>query len=852
MTDQEEIKGLKTGREILKVLWSQGLTGRKLLEEHTQLIDNFILGAFSSIPERDREGVCLVALGGYGRRELFPFSDVDLMLLFDPDRCASVEGAAEAVFYPLWDANIDLGHGVRTVDESLAHAEKDFFFEVALLDARFLAGDRELFSQLLRAFKERLVEGKRRAFVENMIAHRAERHSRFGSHVYMLEPNIKESRGGLRDIQSVFWTSKVLFGLETMDHLEEAGLVSGKEREEVEAAWDHLIQVRNRLHYASERKNDRLFFEYQQEIAAGMGVGDTAERPGVERFMQEVYRCLETIAIFSDLFFQHIDEVLLRGGRAGGEEKEVEQGIAVLRGRLYVPDPSEFDRRPHLMMKLFYHSSLLGLPVHHRTLKAVSERTGLVDERFRKSARNAKWFISLLENGKDPASALGFMLNSGFLEAYIPEFRPIRSMAQYDVYHVFTVDRHLIQTVAELVELREREQDLFRSLASPHLLYLAALFHDLGKGRGGGHAAKGAKMAREIGERLGLAPEEIDCLSFVVDRHLFLVDTAMRRDLDDEMLILKCARAIKDPDRLTMLYLLSIADSKATGPTVWNDWKAALLTDLFLKISHLLERKDLNDPDRIQAVEWMREQLSDLLERRGMRDVSLDIFPEDYLLSFTPEAVVRHVKLKQRLEERPLLIFPEDRGHFWSVLVIAKDRTGLLARICGVLALNGLNVLSAHIFTLRDGTAIDILDVNPVHETEFGEQDWDRLQEEMLKAYEDRLGLSYRLATKYKREGGAAPACRLAKPKVKLDNDSSDFHTIIEVYAEDRPGLVYDITKTLSDFGINIHRAKIGTSGDQVVDVFYVLDPMGQKLEDEDMMEELQGALLYAARCGTV
>ena len=436
--------------------------------------------------------------------------------------------------------------------------------------------------------------------------------------------------------------------------------------------------------------------------------------------------------------------------------------------------------------------------------------------------------------------------------AYIPELAHLRALAQYDIYHVYTVDRHLIQTVAELHRLRGSEEELFRSLASPHLLYLGALFHDIGKGMGGGHAGKGARMVRSIGPRLGLAPEEVECLSFLVENHLFLVDTAMRRDLDDEMLILKCARRIGDPDRLTMLYLLSIADSRATGPTVWNDWKAALLTELFLKISHLLERKDLIDPDRIQAVEWMRDQVKELMERRGIHGVSLEIFPEDYLLSFTPEAVVRHLRLRQRLEECPILVFPEDRGHFWSVLAIARDRTGLLARIFGVLALNGLNVLAAHIFTLRDGTAIDILDVKPVHATQFHEQDWGRLQEEMLKAYEDRLGLSHRLASKARGEKGLAPACRLTRPRVRVDNAASDFYTIIEVFAEDRPALVYDITKTLSDFGINIYTAKIGTSGDQVVDVFYVLDATGQKIDDGEMVKELEGALLYAARCGSV
>jgi len=839
--------GLRFGREALRTLWERGLRGRELLIEHTRIVDAFLSEAFSACPEA-KEKMALIALGGYGRAELFPFSDIDVMLLYEPEVEDQVPAVAESVFYPLWDAGLEVGHGVRTIEACLADAIEDFFFQVALLDARFIHGDNSLFSRLKHEFIHRFLKDRKKTFVEDMIAHRKKRHRRFGANAYLLEPNIKESRGGLRDINSILWTSKALFGLEDTKSIEEAGLITKEERLALENSWDSLLRIRNRLHYINSRKNDRLFFEYQEEISGFLGHQDSNNMLGVEHFMREVYGNLQTIAVTSDLFFESVEEVS-NLSTCSKENEILEPGIEVIDCRIKLTEPSLLEERPYLLMRLFAHAAGTGLPIHYSTRRLVSANLDLVEEKLKTSKHMAKAFIQALQDAKRPLDVLEAMLDTGLLATYIPEFSVIKSLVQHDVYHIHTVDRHLLQTVAELHGLKWEEPWIFMALESPRILYLAALLHDIGKGRGGRHAELGAGIVQNIGKRMGLSSEECACLSFLVQNHLYLVDIAMRRDLEDETLILKCAGKIQDLERLNMLYLLSIADSKATGPNVWNDWKAALVHDLYLKIRLFLEGSKIYDYQRIQALDWMKHQIASRLGEKGKE--SLAIMPDDYILGFTPEAIERHIQLKAQLSDQPSLVLTEDRRTYWSLLVMAKDRTGLLARIFGILALHNLNVLTAQIFTLGDGTAIDVLDVKSSVNKDYDEQDWEALKRNLNLALDDRLGLAYRLAGKY-RPIRSDDWQKYLKPRaqVVLDNKTSDLYTIVEVYAEDRIGLLYHVTHTLADFGLNISRAKIDTKVDQVVDAFYVQDKNGQKISIPDLQEEIRNALLHAVNCG--
>ncbi len=832
-------------RHALLSLWNKGLSGPDLIKKHTELVDNFIREKFGNKFSGNVKGIALIALGGYGRQELFPYSDIDLLLLFDKKHKDLVELATEAVFYPLWDSGVEVGHGVRTVKDCLEDIKKDFFFMVSLIDARFLCGDKELFTKLSKKFEKSFSSGTRKSFALDMIAHREERHKRFGDHTYLLEPNIKESRGGLRDLHAILWTGKILFGLNGLKAFYEGGLLDKREFSELTNARNQLFKIRNQLHYASGRKNDRLFFEYQEEIAKALRYYDSKDILGVEKFMRDVHRNLQTIATSADLFFEHVQEVVTR---KKGPKKcvEITTGIERLGEHIVLTDKKLLLEKPYLIMKAFSICAEEGLSLHYRSRKLIALLLQELDDKWRHSKNCARYFFKILSHS-NKSNVLDQMLESGFLTSYLPELEPLRALAIHDIYHVNTVDRHLIETVVHLNKMRKRYKEIFQAIEDENVLFLAAFLHDIGKGKGGQHAKKGAEIVKEIGKRLCLREEQIDCLSFLVANHLYLIDNATRRDLEDESLIVKFARHIERIDRLNMLYLITIADSLATGPNVWNEWKEALLLEIYHKIAHLLEQHEIIDPDRIAGVEWMKQKIVDLLGEDEAQKI-LPLLPEDYILSFTPEAIANHMNLKKALGKDSVICVPEDRGNYWSILLVTKDRTGLLSKICGVFALYNLSILQAQIFTLKDGTVVDVLDVKSLINASFSEINWDALEKDLKTALQDRLGLNHRLAAKFsgltskEKKVGIRP-----KTKVVIDNKQSDFYTIIEVYAPDSPCLLYNITKTLAEFNINIHKAKIGTSADQIVDVFYVLDNFGQRIEEEDFKLEMEKALEYSA-----
>lgn len=837
---------LRTRREILEVLWRQGLKGRALLEEHTHLIDTHLRQKFTACPAAAK-GLSLVAVGGYGRSELFPFSDIDLLLLHQPEQEEALTTVTEAIFYPLWDAGLEVGHSVRTIDTCLSDAAEDFFFRVALLDARFIAGDKSLFDQLQSAYQERFILGQRLSFLEDMTCHRDERHRRFGLHSYRLEPHIKEIRGGLRDIQAMLWTAKVVFGLKDLCSLRDAGLLTENEHQRFEGAWEKLIEIRNRLHYISSRKNDQLYFEHQEEIAKALNYRNTKGIIAVEHFMREVHTHLQTIAATTDLFFEHVFDVLNTQPATAqtDDTQELEPGIIARKGRIRLTAPEHLADNPSFLLKIFYHAASAGLPVHHLTRKIIKANLELLNDELRSNRQMARLFINILCQDKAPQSVLESMLECGVLTAYLPEFSHLKSLAQHDIYHVFTVDLHLLQTVTILHQLASDQANIFRIITAPHMLYLAGLLHDIGKGYGVDHEHKGAELARQIGDRLGLDVHEQELLNFAVANHLFLTNTALRRDLDDAGMIKRCAERIGSLEKLALLYLISIADAMATGPTVWNDWKAALLLDLYLKIALLLEKTGEGPQDLSAGIEWIKEKVLDRLS--GSSPVDLTMLPDDYLLNFAPEEIADHIRESQKLRDQDLIVVPHDRDGHWSILILTRDRPGLLTKIFGVISLNNLRLLAAQIFTWPDGTVVDVINVQSVYDKSHADQDWRQFSSDLQKAINHRLGLEYRLRQKHQssRKGSAkiqAPA------KVVFDNEASDTYTIIEVYATNQPGIAYAISRTLTDFQINVFRAKIGTRSDQVVEVFYVLDCDERKITEKDVLEEIRQSLLHSAQ----
>lgn len=843
-THQNPLHGLKTRREILEVLWRQGLSGQALLKEHTHLIDSHLAQKFSDCAET-KKGMTLIAVGGYGRGELFPFSDIDLLLLHEKSVSDQLNSVAEALFYPLWDAGLEVGHSVRTIKQCLSDAAQDFFFQVAFLDARFISGDVSLFSQLQNKFRKKFIDGKRREFFEEMTHHRDDRHKRFGQHSYMLEPQIKESRGGLRDIQAILWTSKVVFGFKDIASLCDSGILSKSEHNRFVEAWEHLIKIRNRLHYITGRRTDQLFFEHQEEIAKAFNFRHSQGIMDVEHFMRKVYGHLQTVAITSDLFFEHVDEVLAKKPGFFSKEKinVLAPGIIARNDRVHLSHTDSISNTPRILMQIFSLAAKAGLQVHHQTRKAIAENVALINDDFRTDQQISKQFLTILQQQKTTASILEAMLETGFLAAYIPEFAHLTSLAQHDIYHVYTVDHHLLQTVQILHQVTDKHPNIYSILTSPRILFLAALLHDIGKGYDTNHSDKGAELAVQIGTRLNLSADEIALLEFTVKNHLFLTDTALRRDLEDPVFIQSCAKKFASLEELSMLLLLSIADAMATGPTVWNDWKNTLLLDLYLKIALILEKKEGSGDNSSSGIDWIRDKINSEFDNHC--PIQLDDLPDDYLLNFSPEQIAEHIRYSQDVTD-DVTVIPNDKSDHWTILIITKDRPGLLTKICGVTALNNLELLAAQVFTWPNGIAIDSLDVCSVYKQAHSDQNWSAFTTDISQALKNRLGLEYRL------NNLTLPLTKIPSrdnqlTKVVIHNDASEIFTVMEVYTENKMGILYNICRTLTDFQINIFRAKIGTQSDQVVDVFYVLDQEGQKITDKAFIEEIKQSLIFAA-----
>ena len=842
---------LRARQQELAEQWHQGLDGRELLRRHAALVDAFIVEQFDrartagEIPGQ----VAMVALGGYGRSELYPYSDIDLLLLHDQRAGSALQAAARALLYPLWDAGCEVGHSVRTVAEAVRFAREDFPFQVALLDARLVVGAAPLLEELRQRYTTTILQGRRQQFVRAMQDWRAQRRNRYGSHSFLLEPHIKEGTGGLRDIQAMRWVARGVFSLPDLEAVQGSGLLADADRQAFEQARAMLTRIRYGLHRLCGRKSDHLVLDYQEDLAAALGYRDQDGQRGVERFMREVYTHLQTVAVVTDLFFEHVLEILGMTGPAAGERR-LERAIAVRGGTVRLTAPEELGQRSYLLMRLFLQAGRTGLPLHHRTRQAVTAHLHLVDDGFRESRRVARIFSELLTTSREIFPVLEAMLATGLLTRYLPEFAAVESLAQHDLYHLYTVDRHQLQTVAELAALRQEMAELFAEAGETEVLYLAALLHDIGKGRRTDHSQLGAELAAAIGRRLQLSAADCDLLAFLVRHHLYLPENGLRRDCTDREFIRQAAAVVGDVRRLTLLYLLTIADSRATGPSAWSNWKAGLVAELYLGVKTYLAAGGAatgDDHGESEGVRWLREQVATLLAG-GQTAIDPAVLPADYLLGFSPREVVRHLAIHReqggRLRQQ-VLLFAEPGEQGWHLLIMGDDRPGLLAKFCGVLALHGLRVRSARIFTWPDGTVVDSLEVVPAALREFDEMDWGRVERDLNLAINYRLDVGFRLLEQRQpRPWGPARPVQQAQRRVMLDNQTSGRFTIVEVHAGDSPEILYQLAQTLADFDLTIHQARIATEVEQLIDVFYVRTATGGQLTDPEAMAALQAALL--------
>jgi len=853
---------LSTFREHLLQKHRAGASGSEIVGEYTRLIDTMIVDLFKAttldLDPAIVANVALVATGGYGRAELNPRSDIDIMFLGTPEVAATLKVISERLLYLLWDMALDVGHSVRTLRDCLEVADQDITVRTALLDTRFLTGSKALFADFETTVMKELLGRNAQKFIAEKLDELAQRRQKFGSTVYLLEPNIKEGEGGLRDLHTALWICRIKYRSSGLQDLVVKGALTEQEAAAFRQALDALWRVRNELHFLSPRKNEQINFEQQEQIAKFLGYVDTRKAPAVELFMQDYYFQATQIEHLASTLIARATESDSSSPRffAALRRRQVEGHFYILRGELRLDKPSLFETEPEQMMRAFV------LAHHHRVILSIELKgqiranLRLINDAARRSKVMADGFLEILRSLRGNSPVLRDMHHLQFLNAFIPEFRRIYCKVQHDAYHVYTVDVHSIIAVEEIARLKDgvyaQRKPVLTKLAGDvgksELLMLAALLHDIGKGEGKDHANKGANLVPTIARRLGLNREDSQRLEFLVRRHLDMAHISQRRDLHDDRLIDQFATTMGMTENLKMLYLLAFADIKAVGPDVWSEWKGFLLQELYEKTYQVLERGNFRFDTRSERLrERKRKVIAALQEEFGERRLkaAFKTMSNRYLLSHRSSEIITHVRLAlgRGDDTLALQVEHEPSGEYTQIILSTIDVPGLFSIITGVLAANGISILGAQIYTRSDGEALDILQVRrPTGGCIDDPKKWNKVRNDLNAVLEGRKRIDalFKRSTPFFPE---KPRPRLAD-RVEIDNEISDQYTVVDIYTTDKVGLLYDITRTLARLGLYIGVAKISTKVDQVADTFYLQDIFGLKVLQPAKIEELRTGLL--------
>ena len=858
---------LSASHELIRQHHSAGASGTEVVHQLSAMMDRMVVGLYqelSTVVDGSHQGhLTLVAVGGYGRGELNPYSDVDIMFLHDgslaPER---VEAFAQKLLYFLWDLRLDVGYSVRTIADCIEMAAADTTIKTALMDCRLLTGHPPLFEALHKTVFSQILTKSSDSFIKQKIAEMKKRREKYGDTIYLLEPNIKEGEGGLRDLQTALWVTRVKFKFNDPRELIVKGIISEEELEVYRSALDHLWRLRNELHFHTRRKSDQINFDLQVHLAAFLGYKDRGKVLAVEDFMRDYYRHAARVEHFASTLVSRCIWRDEGGLKVLGYfvRRPVGDGCFVLKGELIIPDESVVEKNPAVLMRIFELAQKHGVSLNIRVKWLIRRSLHLVNDKFRRSREVNQSFLTILRTEKGVTATLRLMHHLEFLNEYIPEFENIYCKVQHDLYHIYTVDIHTLFAVeqaeqiltGELAETLPLPCEVAKQIGKRELLLLAVLFHDIGKGEGGGHAEKGAAMIPTIARRMGLSKEGTERLEFLVRQHLLFAHIAQRRDLSDEKMLLQFARQMGTSENLKMLYLLTIADIRAVGSDVWTTWKAALLNELYEKAFSILERGNFELEASGERARAIRRTVREMVEYDIPATVAreeLRSLPIRYLLSTPVKVVAEQLRLLVGLNDRDLVLqvrHEPDYGYS-EVTICTFDVYGLFAMLTGVMAANGVNILGAQINTSKKGKVLDILQVNSSQGLVItDERRWQKVEADLASVLHGTVAVEKLVEMRER------PTLLTAKPapkvptRIDIDNDVSDEYTVIDIYTHDKVGLLYLITSTLNRLGLYIGVSKISTKVDQVADVFYVRDIFGHKITADEKLAELKSTLAQA------
>ena len=857
-------KALERGRgEIAKRLRSQPDRGRAAARSTAYLQAQLVRLAYEYVTGDSPPELAIVGLGGTGRGEMAPYSDLDLMFLTRAKPSKEIEQTVEALLYLLWDLQLKVGHSLRSIDQLMKLAKSDMTVRTAILEARLLWGSEAVFEDALRRFRTKIVAGSAAEYVAAKLAERDERHVKMGDSRYVVEPNVKDGKGGLRDLHTLYWIGKYVYDVRQPSELVSVGLLTAEEFASFERAERFFWAVRCHLHLEAERAEERLGFEYQKAIAKRMRYADRPGKSAVERFMHFYFLNAKAVGDLTGVFLAQLDEKMARKGRRFAlptirRRPKALAGFVLDRGRLSIPSDDFFKQDPVRLIELFALAAREQLEIHPAAMRAATRDAKLIKAKVQKDPRANALFLEVLTNIHKPDVVLRWMNEAGVFGRFIPDFGRVVAQMQFDMYHHYTVDEHAIRAIGLLaaIERGELAEDhplttaLFKQIASRRVLYVAVLLHDIAKGRGGDHSVLGEKVALQLCPRLGLDEAETETVAWLVRYHLLLSSTAFKRDLADPKTIEDFVRQVQSPERLRLLLMLTVVDIRAVGPGVWNDWKRQLLRTLFdsaeekLRLGHKQRgRSEIvvhRQAELAEALEW-KPKIARAFARR---------LPDSYWLAEPPEVQQSNAKQvaasEARIGEARPSIVAEDEAERGAtrVSVFTPDREGLFFRISAGLASAGASIIDARIHTTRDGMALDNFLVQDAKGRPYSDK---RLRNRLVRSVEAALKSEEppEIPTGH-RGAGRASAFHVA-PSVAIAERASSRTSVVEVNALDRPGLLARLARAIHRCGLEIHSAHIATYGERAVDVFYLSTAKGKKLSAADV-EDLRSALLEAAR----
>lgn len=810
------------------------------------------------------ERLTITAVGGYGRGTMAPGSDVDLLFLLPYKQTPWGESVVEYMLYVLWDLGLKVGHSTRSITDCIRLSREDFTIRTALLESRYIVGDRPLFDELEKRFDEEVVKGTGDEFVEAKLAERDVRHRRGGESRYLVEPNVKEGKGGLRDLNTLFWIGKYVYRVKEPSELVAAGVFTSEEYATFRKAENFLWAVRCELHFLTGRAEERITFDIQTEMAKRLDYHAHAGLRDVERFMKHYFLIAKDVGDLTRIFCAVLEEQERKKKPSIGRfmqalrRKKVIRGFKVETGRLDVTSAKFFEKDPANIIRLFHVADQHSLDIHPDALKLVTRSLKLIDASLRRDEEANRLFLEILTSRKDPEGTLRLMNEAGVLGRFVQDFGRIVALMQFNMYHHYTADEHLLRAIGILSEVERNAQpgeyplahELMSKMKSRNALYMAVFLHDIAKGRPEDHSEAGEAIARKLCPRLGMSEGETETVAWLVKNHLVMSDVAQKRDISDPKTVRDFANLVQSPERLRMLYVLTVVDIKAVGPGVWNGWKGSLLRHLYFDTATLLQGGDnaLNRMERVaEAKAELFRRLPDWSEKAQKSYANRHA--DGYWLSLDADFHERHAKMILEAKNAPLVIDarPEPKGDVTEITLYTQDHPGLFSRFAGACAVLGMNIVDAKIYTTRDGMALDIIWVQDQDGGAISEERRvERLKDMLRKVLSGEVLPPDAIEERTKRQRRADAFSVAVAPQVFIDNDLSDSYTVIEVNGLDRPGLVHALTRALFHLGLTIGSAHVATYGERAVDVFYVKDVIGHKVTNANKRKAVERHLLEA------